>query len=284
MCTIIYIYIYICIHIYIYTQHSNVINVNNMQYRITKKPMSPSRVPFTSEKQLWECFIPSLVENRQDLCKHIKEDNAPHVASSWVNFWGDQTSRGLSAAELLYRPKRWGKLWGRKFVQLWTFPWIFFKMEIPKKKRLYHFKEKPMFAYVVAIFLGGGGPTFQFWANADRHSGPKRISSSFFVISLRIRQRDRHHHLLPLTWIGLSESNWERSKRLAGKKNIKTNPCVWWMFHIFHMPCRVWDICFFPVCGRCNWCGPEIGSEDVTGRAKGFHQKPWLWLTQFNHD
>ena len=154
MCTIIYIYMYS--YIYIYTQHSNVINVNNMQYRITKKPMSPSRVPFTSEKQLWECFIPSLVENRQDLCKHIKEDNAPHVASSWVNFWGDQTSRGLSAAELLYRPKRWGKLWGRKFVQLWTFPWIFFKMEIPKKKRLYHFKEKPMFAYVVAIFLGGG--------------------------------------------------------------------------------------------------------------------------------
>ena len=32
----------------------------------------------------------------KDLCKHIKEDNAPHVASSWVNFWGDQTSRGLS--------------------------------------------------------------------------------------------------------------------------------------------------------------------------------------------
>ena len=31
----------------------------------------------------------------QDLVKHIKEDNAPYVASNWVNNWGD--AKGLSA-------------------------------------------------------------------------------------------------------------------------------------------------------------------------------------------
>ena len=38
------------------------------------------------------------VELLQDLSKHIKEDNALHVATNWVNLWGD--AKGLSATEL----------------------------------------------------------------------------------------------------------------------------------------------------------------------------------------
>jgi len=60
-------------------------------------------------------------------------------------------------------------------VQVLTFPWIFFKMEIPKKKETLPLqRKKPMFAYVVAIFFGGEGRLWffvavQFWADADRH-------------------------------------------------------------------------------------------------------------------
>eukprot|EP00438_Fugacium_kawagutii_P000020 Skav224864 [mRNA] locus=scaffold322:393391:398111:+ [translate_table: standard] len=34
-----------------------------------------------------------------DLCKHVKEDNASHVAANWVNLWGDKG--GLSAPQRL---------------------------------------------------------------------------------------------------------------------------------------------------------------------------------------